>query len=416
MITNDTTLFGLICAVIFLLFQLEKSHSPWLKKLTNWVPPLVICYLLMGGLNSLGVINGNSSNLYKFSTRYLLPPAMIYMTMAVDMGALKRLGWPSLLIFVIGTLSIIIGGACAVILCAVLFPELMQLDGPKEIWRGFATVTGSWIGGSASQLAAKEVFQTDEELFSAFLVADTIVQNIWLALLLQASRYSSAIDRFLRADSSMIVDLEQKIRQHQEKHVRTTTLEDFAYLLFVGFGGMALAHAMGDGAVWLMTPMKDTLVELRLTALTTQFFWVIVISTLMGIGLSQTRFKHLEGVGATKLGILFIYIVICTIGMQIRLDAIGSYWVLLVPVALWILIHGVVMLTAAYFLRMPLFFVAVASQANIGGPASAGVVAAAFSPILTPVAVLLATLSNVIGAYGAILSGVLMEIVFHWFK
>ena len=119
--------------------------------------------------------------------------------------------------------------------------------------------------------------------------------------------------------------------------------------------------------------------------------------------------RQYEGAGASTIGSIFLYILVATIGMKMNalaiLDAPGIFLLGLI----WMLIHVILLLIVAKIIRAPFFFVAVGSQANVGGAASAPVVASAFHPSLAPVGVLLAVLGYALGTYAAWLCGILMQ-------
>ena len=146
-------------------------------------------------------------------------------------------------------------------------------------------------------------------------------------------------------------------------------------------------------------------------SLASEFFWIVVLATTFGLLLSFTRARQLEGAGASRLGSAFLYVLIATVGMQMDIGAVFTSPVLFGIGFTWIAFHAVVMLVVARLIKAPTFFLAVGSQANIGGAASAPVVAAAFHPSLAPVGVLLAVLGYALGTYGGWLSGQLMRLV-----
>jgi len=183
---------------------------------------------------------------------------------------------------------------------------------------------------------------------------------------------------------------------------------------------VGIAHVMANGiAPWIgdgVKAMKASGIENAkyLTSFSSGFFWLIIISTAVGVVLSFTKAKSYEGAGAAKIGTLFIYILVATIGMKINLfdffenSQIGA---MLLIGAIWMLIHIAILLAMAKFIKAPFFFVAVGSQANIGGAASALVVASAFSPALAPVGVLLAVFGYAVGTVAAMLCMILMQII-----
>jgi len=141
------------------------------------------------------------------------------------------------------------------------------------------------------------------------------------------------------------------------------------------------------------------------------FFWLIVCSTTIGLGLSFTKARRLEGVGASRWGSIFIYVLVATIGMKMNLGEVFDNLGLFAVGIIWMLVHVSILLIVAKLIKAPFFFVAVGSQANIGGAASAPVVASAFSPSLAPVGVLMAVLGYALGTYGAIICAQLMQAV-----
>jgi uncharacterized membrane protein len=138
---------------------------------------------------------------------------------------------------------------------------------------------------------------------------------------------------------------------------------------------------------------------------------MISIATILGIALSFTSLKKYEGAGASKVGSVFIYILVATIGMKMDLTMILDNPGLIVIGIVWMTIHAIILVIVAKLIRAPYFFLAVGSQANVGGAASAPIVAAAFHPALASVGVLLAVFGYVVGTYGAMLTAELMRIV-----
>ncbi|MFM8361572.1 MAG: DUF819 family protein, partial [Haliscomenobacter sp.] len=156
---------------------------------------------------------------------------------------------------------------------------------------------------------------------------------------------------------------------------------------------------------------RESLAAMRLESIISGFFWMVVLATTVGLLLSLTSARRLEGVGASKIGSIFLYILVATIGMKMDIGQILQNMGLFAVGIVWMLIHVSVLLIVGRLIRAPFFFLAVGSQANIGGAASAPVVASAFSPALAPVGVLLAVLGYALGTYGALISAFLMQAV-----
>jgi len=331
--------------------------------------------------------------------------------LSIDLKGVSRLGPKAIIMFFAGTLGIIFGGPIAILCVSYFAPEIVGGAGPDEVWRGLATIAGSWIGGGANQTAMKEIFGASDELFSAMITVDVIVANIWMAFLLIGAGISEKVDKFFKADSSAITNVKESIQNYRASISRTTSLTDMMIIIAIGLGGTAIAHFGSDIITPIMLEKKEILAEYRLTSMTSNFFWIVVIATLIGLGLSFTKMKKFEGAGASTFGSAFLYILVATIGMNMDITAIFDNPGLFVIGLIWMLIHIIVLLTVAKIIKAPFFFVAVGSQANVGGAASAPIVASAFSPALAPVGVLLAVFGYAVGTFGAIFCAQLMQIV-----
>ena len=405
--TNDAIVFGILMSILGFVFLTSTSKKPLWVKFYKYVPALLLCYFIPSIFNSLGIISGNSSNLYFVASRYLLPTSLALLTISIDLKEIRKLGSKALILFFTGTLGIIIGGPIAILIVLSINPALIAGSDIDSVWRGLSTVAGSWIGGGANQAAMKEVFQVDNEIFSAMVAVDVIVANIWMAFLLYGAGINDKIDNWLQADSSSIDVLKNKIEAYQAQIMKIPNTADTMRVLSIGFGITAVAHFGADLiAPWIFqnAPL------LAKFSLTSKFFWLIVISTTLAVFLSFTKARELEGVGASRIGSVFIYILVATIGMKMNMLAIFDNPGLFIVGLIWMMIHAGMLISVAKFIKAPFFFMAVGSQANVGGAASAPIVASAFHPSLAPVGVLLAVLGYAMGTYGAWLCGVLMQL------
>ena len=405
--TNDAIVFGILMSILGFVFLTSTSKKPLWVKFYKYVPVLLLCYFIPSIFNSLGIISGNNSNLYFVASRYLLPTSLALLTISIDLKEIRKLGSKALILFFTGTLGIIIGGPIAILIVLSINPALIAGSDIDSLWRGLSTVAGSWIGGGANQAAMKEVFQVDNEIFSAMVAVDVIVANIWMAFLLYGAGINDKIDNWLQADSSSIDVLKNKIEAYQSQIMKIPNTADTMRVLSIGFGITAVAHFGADLiAPWIFqyAPL------LAKFSLTSKFFWLIVISTTLAVFLSFTKARELEGVGASRIGSVFIYILVSTIGMKMNILAIFDNPGLFIVGLIWMMIHAGMLISVAKFIKAPFFFMAVGSQANVGGAASAPIVASAFHPSLAPVGVLLAVLGYAMGTYGAWLCGVLMQL------
>ncbi|MFT6204144.1 MAG: putative membrane protein [Spirosomataceae bacterium] len=403
LITNDAIIFGILLCLLAVVFKTANSEIPFFKKFYAIFPPILLCYFLPGILNTTGVVDGAASQLYPVASRYLLPATLVYFTLNVDFKAISRLGSKAILVFLAGTLGIIIGGPIAVLIVKQFDPQLFT-EG-DEVWRGLAAIAGSWIGGGANQTALKEVFQPSDAIFSQAVAVDILVAETWLAVLLIGVGKSGKIDKWLKADSSSIEEIKQRINAEEDKQ-RIPRFDELVLLAAVGFGATAVAHWLGD----IIAPFLEANYPfLKNFSLTSSFFWIVTIVTILGLIFSQTKLRDLENVGATKVGTLFLYILIATIGMQMDITAIFNNPSLFAIGIIWMLVHVITIIIVAKLIKAPYFFMAVGSQANVGGAASAPIVAAAFHPSLAPVGVLLSVLGYAIGTYAGYVTSLLMK-------
>jgi uncharacterized membrane protein len=402
LLTNDAAVLGLLAATLGAVFWTAGSEHRALRAFYRYVPALLLCYFIPALYNTFGLIDGEESQLYFVASRYLLPATLVLLTLAIDLQAILRLGPKALVLFLAGTASVILGGPLALFLVGLVSPETVA----GETWRGFTAVAGSWIGGGANQAAMKDVFGIPADLFGAMVAVDVIVANLWMALLLYLAARSPELDARRGADTTAIDALRARMEKFAAENTRNPSLRDLMLIVGVGFGLTGLAH-------WIGAPLAQwigaTAPHLAVYSLTSEFFWIVVLATTFGLLVSFSRARRLEGVGASKVGSVLLYVLIASIGMQMDLGAVFTNPGLFAVGAVWMVFHALAIFTVAYLMRAPLFFVAVGSMANIGGAASAPVAASAFHPSLAPVGVLLAVLGYALGTYGGWLCGQLMR-------
>jgi uncharacterized membrane protein len=447
---NDTIIFGVLAMTLAAIFY--SSKLPTFSKFYKIVPTLLLCYFLPSVLTSLGIIAdkwidvsaaiqhlqglyGNlagvenlkelkdyiianeipdadykqfigKSNLYYVSSRFLLPASLLFLTLSIDLKGVFRLGPKALIMFVTATIGVMIGGPLAILFFKYLAPGVLTAVEGTELWRGLSTVAGSWIGGGANQLAMKEQWDVGDSLFSVMVVVDVLVAEVWMAFLLLGVAKSDALDRFFKADNSSIKTLQAKMEKFTLETARVTSFNDLIILLGIGFGFTSLSHFLGNN---LSSWFKESAPFLVDFGLGSSFFWLIILATTIGIILSFTKARTYEGAGASKIGTVFIYILVASIGMKMNLNAIVENIGLFAIGLVWMIIHVGLLFIVGKLIKAPYFFLAVGSKANIGGAASAPVVAGAFHPSLAPVGVLLAVLGYALGTYGAFACALLMK-------
>ncbi|MCE9677944.1 DUF819 family protein [Shewanella sp. AS1] len=410
LVTNDATGLGLLAAILGFVFYTNSSNHPFWVKFYRFIPALLLCYFLPSLLNSFHIVDGDTSKLYYVASRYLLPACLVLLILSVDLKAILSLGPKAIVMFLTGTVGIVIGGPIALLIISSINPEVLGVTGPDAVWRGMTTLAGSWIGGGANQAAMKEIYEAGGNIFSIMVTVDVIVANIWMAVLLFMASKAKEIDAKTGADTRAIENLKQKVEKYHAEHARIASLRDLMLIVAVGFGITGLAHIIAD----LLGPFFEVNYPwTRDYSLTSKFFWLIVTVTTIGLAMSFSPVRHLEAAGASKVASAFLYILVATIGLHMdvfKLFDAANLWYFAIGL-IWMVVHASFMLLVAKLIRAPLFYMAVGSQANVGGAASAPVVAAAFHPALAPVGVLLAVLGYAVGTYMAWICGQILQVV-----
>ena len=425
--TNDAIVFGILMLSLGFVFYTESLKTGFWPKFYKIVPGLFMAYFIPAIFTTFGVISpewkttnaageivSNSSQLYYVASRFLLPAALVLMTLSIDLKAIFNLGSKALIMFFTGTVGVIIGGPLAILLISIFSPETVGGADFDAVWRGLSTLAGSWIGGGANQTAMLEIYKYNPAKYGGMVIVDIVIANVWMAILLIGIGKKDKINKWLKADTTAIEELKEKVIDFTQKVKKSPTLTDFMIMLAIGFGTVGFGHF---SAKYLSTFFSDFVASIDsqtwrnvFSFLGSSFFWLISISTIIAILLSYTKAKNYEGAGASKLGSIFIYILVATIGMKMDLNQAFENPGLIAIGIVWMTIHAILLIIVAKIIRAPYFFLAVGSQANVGGAASAPIVAQAFHPSLATVGVLLAVFGYAIGTVGAILCTILMEL------
>lgn len=380
------TILLLVLAGLFLL-----ERHPLGKRLFRVVPLLVFCYFVPALLSNLGVIPAESE-LYVFIRRVLLPASLVLLVLSTDIPAVMSLGRDAVVLFLAGTASIALGGPLAFLALGWMFPE-GALD---QAWRGLAALAGSWIGGGANFVAVGESAGATAATMSLMVVVDVGVANVWTAVLLLFAGRERTMDERIGADRTRIDTVRARVEQYQAEVARPANLADMLLILAIGLGVTGIV-------TWVARYLPD------IGTIINGFTWTVCLVTAVGVGLSFTGLRRLEGAGASTVGSVFLYLLVATIGASAQFSHVADNLPLLAVGALWMSFHAAAMLLVRRLLRAPVFFLAVGSQANVGGAASAPVVAAAFHPSLATVGVLLAVLGYVLGTYVGILDALVLQ-------
>jgi len=408
LLANDAVLFGVLAIILGFVFWTSESDNKFWKGFYRIFPPLLLAYFLPSLLTTLGLVDPEESQLYFVASRYLMPTALVLLTAVADLPGTLKLGPKAVIMFFTGTIGVIGGGALAMYVATLIAPGEAAVEGPDAMWRGMSTLAGSWIGGSANQTALREIYGAGPDTFSIWVAVDVLVASVWLAMMLWVAANQQMVDRWLKADVTSLEAVKQRAQQYETQHARIPSLRDLIVILAVGFGATGLSHYAADQ----LTPFfRETFPDAAQFSVHSSFFWLIVVATVLGVLLSFTPARRLQGAGANKVGSLFVYILVATVGLQMNILALVDAPIFFLIGAIWLATHAVLMIVMARLIRAPSFFLAVGSEANIGGAASAPATAAAFHPSLIPVGALLAVLGYIVGTFGGWLTGQAMRLI-----
>ncbi len=381
LITEPTSLFAFLLAILGLVFWL--STLPALKKFFDIVPPVIWAYFLPMFATTFGIIPA-ASPLYDWMTQYLLPFALFLLMITVDLPAILRLGKVALLMMLAGTFGIMIGAPIVYLLFGAFLPP--------DAWQGLASLSGSWIGGTANLVFIQQHVGMTADMLGPIIVVDTVVGYGWMGVLIFLSAFQDRFDRWIKADKSALDAMNDRLAEldTERKPISTADICVIVSLAFV-------ASVIG---VWAGAALPVPAIGgISIIGAST---WAILLVVTTGLVLSFTPLRRYERAGASRIGYFGLYLLLTSIGAKANLAAVLDAPLFLVTGIVWITIHILILLVAARLLRAPLFFVATGSMANIGGPASAPIVAGVYLPAMAPVGLLMAVAGYIIGIYGAL--------------
>ena len=385
MIKDPNAIFVYIIFLIGIIYYLKSQPS--LTKLFKYMPPVIWVYFLPMISTSIGIIPKDSA-LYGWTTRHLLPPALILLLLSSNIRAMTSLGPKAIGTMLFGTLGIIIGGSLSLLVFGGFLPE--------DAWMGLGALSGSWIGGSANMVAVGKSIGTSDDLFGNMIVIDTLVGYGWMGVVIFISGHQDTIDRWNNADTSIIKKMD--IQMDTSENKRPTSFNDLLTIVSVGLVGGYASLKIG---VWLPD----------IGSILTSFGWTIIVVSAIGILLSFTKLSDLENAGASHVGNIFLYILLGTIGARADIMQVTDLPIYIIVGIVWILFHAIILFIGGRFLRAPMFLIATSSQANIGGVVSAPIVATVYKKSLAPVGLLMGVMGNVIGIYAGLLTAWILSIV-----
>ena len=375
---------------MIILLAVVIAAAKWHERFKNsrimrLLPTPVFCYVPPTILTTLGVLP-HQSIVYDWISKNVLPACLILILMTTDIDNLKKMGRLAFIAMIGSTLTVLIGGV------ATFFIFRDQIG--VESWKAIATLSGSWVGGTANELAVKEATGLSDALFAPLFIADIMIVYVWMTFLMVLSGSQKKADRLLGADRG------QLDRIHGTRYVTTVTAvtpprisaRSLVFLLFVGFG-------VGSVSTWIGSQIPAMGMAFP------QSTWIILTITTAGLIMAFVRFGRKESKNATHIGYFLFYLVLASTGARAHLLAILQAPLFLAVCFTWMAFHGGLLFLFGRLARLPSALLATASQANLGGVVSAPIVASTYEPKLASLAVLLALFSYAVGNYTGILLG-----------
>ncbi len=387
LISSPAGILSVLAAIASFFFFLEKKTE---LKLFNYFPPLIFIYLVPVLFSNTGVIPPKSP-VYDFMGSSLLPMFLTIMLLNVDLLATVRVMGKGIFVMLFGTLGVVIGAPIALM--------LVQHGLGPDAWKGFGALAGSWIGGTGNMLSVGQMVDLDESSleFGYAVIADNAVYLIWLPIMLASRNFADWFHKFTKVDSSRLERMETAAKElvvdKGEMQMR-----HFLYLIFFGFAVTTLATWLSG----MIEPIRSSSGEVIVSMATYKIMFV----TIFGVALSFTKASKIPGSHAFSMALIYLFV--ARMGAKADLSNMDSsvFW-FVAGAFVWIFIHGAVLVGAAKIFRVDVHTAAIASAANIGGAASAPIVAAYHKPALVPVSVLMALVGYAIGNPAAYLAAIL---------
>ena len=381
MITDGPLMLGVLLALSCALIVLGRTTG-W--KLFKYVPGMVLMYLLCATLNSLGVFGQDDATRAPITAlKDVLLPAMIFLFLfGCDLRKIIKLGPKLLLTMFVASASLFIG----MVLVYALFSDALH----PEAWKVLGALLASWTGGSANMVAVQDILQAPENIFGYALITDTIMYSVWLMLMFASVAISPRFNRWTKANTAYL-DVHAGAEEAEKKPITGTSLA------IVVFGSILVSTL----SIWIGGLLPE------FGAVVNGTTWSILIVSLAGLLVALTPLGATAG--SSEIASLMLFVVIGQIASGSDFSAITEAPLYLLIGALVLLVHVAIMLVYAKIAKVELFSLAVASTANIGGIASAPVVASAFNRQLVPVGVLFALIGSFIGTFVGLIAAQVMS-------
>ncbi len=400
LITTPVGVMAVLVAVVSFWFWLEKK-SNW--KIFNYLPPLIFIYATPVLLSNTGLIPYESAA-YDFLRMYGLPVFICLMLLNVDvLGAVRIMG-KGVFVMLIGSAGVVLGGFVAYALGQYIttpegFP--IQFPLPVDSWKAFGTLSGSWIGGTGNMTAAHAALEGSGEHMTMAAAADQMVYLIWLPLLLGSKAFATRFNRWMRVPANRIEMMDRAAADFNHKD-ETPSMISLLYLALI-----ALSFT------WISLELSEVLPPVMIGGATviSASTWVILLITTLALIASATPARKLPAAHPIAMAIIYVYVARIGATMDLSSASLETMGAFVLMAYVWIAIHGIFILFGAWLFRVDVHTLAIASAANIGGAASAPIVAAHHRESLVPASILMAMIGYALGNYLAILTGRLGQLL-----
>lgn len=354
----------------------------------NFAPPIVLIYLGLMLLCTLKVWDlSATSAVYKSVKNPILYAMLFLMLLRCDLKKIAKLGPKMLIGFSAATLSIGLG----FVVSYAIFHQWLG----EGAWKALGALCGSWMGGGGNMLAIQAAIGVDEATMAYALVMDSICATLYVMFLLWAIGEHKKFNAWTKADTSVIDGVGTALEEEAKANTKPLVWQNI--ILLLGAGLLVSALSME-----LSTPLN------KLMPVFDSSTWTVLVVTVLGILFALTPFGKIKG--TEEISNVMLYIVIALIASRADLSAVGNAPIWLLAGFVILVIHVVIMIILAKVLKMDIFTCCVASLANIGGTATAPVLAGAYSTALVPVGIIMALLGYVIGTGGGLIVANIMSL------
>ena len=385
MIENGFTYLAILMMIASSIVYTEKKTQ---HKIFSYLPSIVIIYFLVMLASTFGVWEKTDSvtATYKSVKSNLLPAMIFLMLLLADMREIFKLGKKMILTFVLASVSIALGFIGMFI--------LFQSSFATDAWKPFAALSGSWMGGTANMVAIQGALELPDTAMGYTLLIDSIDYAIWVMILLALVPFAKRFNLWTKADTSVIDEVGARLalKEADKKPM------DFASLFFLLGIALFVSALAQYGASFLPT-----------TSFLTNTTWIVIIATVAGIVFAMTPLAKISG--SSELANIMLYLIVALIASRANFTELTEAPLYIAAGFVIIAIHVTIMVIFAKLFKLDLFSLGVASLANIGGVASAPILASAYSKALIPIGVLMAMMGYILGTFGGLMVGKVLEMM-----